>query len=113
MPAISFTIMQDKLRSGAKKQTIRLIRSGYWLRWRKGDRLVGYWKMRTGGPKLFESVLAEDPNVVLWCDFTDALLQADGFASMEQANREFFIPLYGLRGEQVIPSLRFVVLRWQ
>lgn len=80
MPAISFSTMKDKILSGEKKQTIRP-KSDYWFKWKEGDRLVGYWKMRSSGEseKLFDSELSEDPFVTTPDEWTVLLAIQDGF----------------------------------
>lgn len=41
MPVISFNTTKEKILSGEKKQTIRPKRSDYWLKFKRGDKLVG------------------------------------------------------------------------
>lgn len=113
MPGISFSTMKDKICSGEKKQTIRPY-SPFWMKWRKGDRLVGYWKMRTKDcEKLFDSTLSENPFVLYWGDFSTDLMQLDGFEGVEDANKRWFIPHYGSKQGGVYIMMLFVVLRWK
>jgi len=108
MPAISFSTLKDKLLNGEKTQTIRPMRSDYWLRFKKGDPVYGYWKMRTREcEKLFEGVLSEDPFAVNLWEFTDDLMIRDGFRSLDDALDKWFVPHYAVQG-----ITRFVVLRW-
>jgi len=112
MPVISFSTLKDKILSGEKRQTIRPKRSDWWLKFKKGDKLIGYWKLRTKERELlFVSELSEDPFVVKWRDFTDELMHMDGFKDLETANKEWFIPKYGKDGE-IIPDMEFIVIRW-
>lgn len=118
MPAISFSTLKDKLLNGEKKQTIRPY-STFWMKWIKGNRLVGYWKMRTKQcEKLFDSYFSEDPFVVKWKDFTDELMQRDGFTSLKQADELWFVPHYGQKkdvtafGPVFLWEKEFVVIRW-
>ena len=110
MPAISFSTLKDKILSGEKKQTIRPMLSNYWLNFKKGDRLVGYWKMRTPEcEKLFESRLSENPFVVYLGDFDNDLMVKDGFKNINEAMNNWFVPKYGSR-----PKIdHFVVIRWE
>lgn len=108
MPAISFSTLFNKLINKEKKQTIRPRFSDYWLRFKKGDRLVGYWKLRTPEcKKLFDSELSEDPFVVDLSDFDDELMVRDGFSSLKEAMRHWFLPKY-----PNLATMEFVVLRW-
>jgi len=108
MPAISFSTLKDKILSGEKKQTIRPLMSDYWLRFKKGDRLVGYWKLRTKEcEKLFDSVLSEDPFVVDMWDWDDELMKRDGFENLNDALEKWFQPKYGNQTNR-----DFVVIRW-
>lgn len=129
MPAISFNAeltdedgktMKQKILSGEKKQTIRPKRSDYWLRWGKGDRLVGYWKMRSSeeSKKLFESEFAEDPLMIKPNDWTNSLAYNDGFrprmidgqkVSALGAMRYWFKEKYGEEYE----DMEFVIIRWK
>lgn len=112
MPAISFSTLRDKIEDGTKKQTIRPY-SLYWMKWSEGDRLVGYWKMRTKQcEKMFDSKFSENPFVVRWGDFTDELMQLDGFKSLKEANDEWFIPHYGSKKKGIFIYKLFIVLRW-
>jgi hypothetical protein len=61
---------------------------------------------------LFDGVLADDPKRVLWKDFTDSLMVADGFSSLLEGNRKWFIPHHGRNG-QIVPEKEFVILRWE
>jgi len=110
MPSISFSTLKDKILSGEKKQTIRPILTDYWLQFKKGDRVVGYWKMRTKKcEKLFESKFSETPFVVYIGDFDDDLMRRDGFEDTKDAMHKWFVPKYGAR-----PELdHFIVLRWE
>ena len=109
MPAISFSTLKDKLLSGKKKQTIRPLRTEYWLQFKKGDPVFGYWKMRTKEcEKLFQSKLSEDPFVVNMGNFNDELMRRDGFFSAFDALETWFIPHYGWN-----VNAKFVVLRWE
>ena len=113
MPIISFSTLKDKILSGEKKQTIRPKRSGWWLKFKKGDKLIGYWKLRSKERELlFVSELNEDPFVVKWRDFTDELMRMDGFEDLDTANKKWFIPKYGRNGK-IIPEMEFVVIRWR
>ena len=113
MPAISFSTLKDKILDGSKKQTIRPY-SPHWMKWNKGDRLVGYWKMRTKGcEKLFESKFSENPFVIMWGDFTHELMLLDGFMSLKEANDEWFIPHYGSKKKGIFFWKSFVVIRWK
>ena len=108
MPAISFSTLKDKLLSGEKKQTIRPLRSDYWLKFKKGDPVYGYWKMRTDEcEKLFESKLSEDPFVIEGWEFTDDLMIRDGFEGIIDGLENWFYPHYGNFYLQ-----KFAVLRW-
>lgn len=110
MPAISFSTLKDKLLSGEKTQTIRPARTDYWFRFKKGDRVVGYWKLRTKEcTKLFEGVMSEDPFIVYLGDFDDDLMIRDGFESLNDGLENWFLPHYGERPEFDY----FVVLRWE
>lgn len=109
MPAISFSTLKDKILSGEKKQTIRPFGSGFWMKFEKGSRLVGYWKMRTDEcEKLFDSVLSEDPFIIELSDFTDELMILDGFSGVKDALRKWFWPKYPAD----LALMKFVVLRW-
>lgn len=109
MPAISFSTLKDKLLSGEKKQTIRPARTDYWLRFKKGDRVVGYWKMRTKEcEKLFESKLSENPFIITMMDFDNELMIQDGFENIINGLYDWFIPHYGWDKD-----MKFVVLRWE
>ena len=109
IPVISFSVMKDKLLNGEKKQTIRPAKTDYWLRFRKGDPVYGYWKMRTKeSEKLFESELSENPFICYLGDFTDELMIRDGFTSLYDALTSWFIPKYGEHPEFEY----FIVLRW-
>lgn len=109
MPAISFSTLKDKILSGEKKQTIRPFGTGYWLRFRKGDRLVGYWKMRTKQcEKLFESKLIEDPFTCKMMNFNGVLMRLDGFKDLEDGMNNWFIPHYGNN-----PHMKFIIIRWE
>jgi len=113
VPVIIFSTLKDKILSGEKKQTIRPKRSDWWLKFKKGDKLIGYWKLRSKERELlFVSELSEDPFIVKWKDFTDELMQKDGFSDLETANKEWFIPKYGRNGK-IIPEMEFVVIRWR
>jgi len=125
MPAISFSTMKDKILSGEKKQTIRP-KSDYWLKWEKGDRLVGYWKMRSSGEseQLFDSKLSEDPFItelfilsVLDKDkgeyldrlnWLKRLAQEDGFEDYIEMQL-WFLERYGNKAW----DMDFVVIRWE
>lgn len=112
MPAISFSTLKDKILSGEKKQTIRPMNTNYWLRFRKGDRLVGYWKMRTKEcEKMFESTFCVNPFMLRWKDFNNHLMVLDGFKDLESANEEWFLPHYGDRFGWWADK-KFVVIRW-
>jgi len=112
MPAISFSTLKAKLLSGEKTQTIRPKRSDFWLRFRKGDVLHCWWKLRSGKrEKLFDAIITE-VFVVKWSDFTDELMIRDGFESLREANRKWFIPHYGENGN-VVSDKEFVVIRWK
>lgn len=123
MPAISFSTMKDKILNKSKKQTIRPRLSDWWLRWEEGDCLVGFWKMRTKEcEKLFDSEFSEDPSIVKWKEFTDELMIRDGFESLDDANFNWFLKKYGLRGGPakpypvfwfIDPWKEFVVIRWK
>jgi hypothetical protein len=110
MPVISFSTMKEKILSGEKKQTIRPKRSDHWLRFKKGDRLVGYWKLRSKREreKLFDSVLSENPFIVKMRDFlsNESLLVKDGFKNFDEAYK-WFLPRYGW-----MPDMEFIVIRW-
>lgn len=109
MPAISFSTLREKILSGEKKQTIRPLRSDYWLRFKEGDRLIGYWRMRTAKrEKLFDSVLSEDPFKIPMMRFSEELMRVDGFKGLRDALDSWFIPKYGY-----IPDMEFVVIRWR
>ena len=109
MPAISFSTMKDKILNGEKKQTIRPLRTNYWLKFKKGDSLVGYWKMRTSEcEKLFESMLSEDPFIIDLSDFSDELMIRDGFSSLKEALQKWFSVKY-----LNLVYMDFVVLRWK
>ena len=109
MPAISFSVMKDKLLSGEKLQTIRPLNSDYWMKFRKGDRLVGYWKMRTKEcEKLFDSTLSQDPFTIKMGDFNWYLMTWDGFKDLEDGLENWFFPKYGYQNWEK----EFVVLRW-
>ena len=110
MPAISFSTLRDKLEAGEKKQTIRPLKTHYWLQFKKGDPVYGYWKMRTKeSEKLFESKLSQDPFVVDPSNFTQELMQMDGFKDRSDAIKNWFYPTYG--PDYVL--MNFVVLRWE
>lgn len=120
MPAISHSVKKEKVKNGEKKQTIRPMKTDYWLRWEKGDRAIGYWKQRSSGEseKLYESEFSEDPFQITWGMFYDELMRKDGFKSpipyvsdVAWANIEFFIPQYGENG-RIKPGKKFAVLRW-
>ena len=101
--------MKDKLLSGEKKQTIRPLRSDYWLRFKKGDPVYGYWKLRTKEcEKLFESMLSENPFVIEGWQFTEELMIRDGFEGLMDGLENWFRPHYGNLYLQ-----KFVVLRWE
>ena len=109
MPSISFSTMKAKLLSGEKKQTIRPYRTDWWTRWEEGDRLVGYWMMRTKQcEKLFDSRFSEDPLIIIVNDIKrdEELARRDGFDSCQQAWDEWFFPHYGNT------VWEYVVLRW-
>ena len=109
MPAISFSTLKDKLLSGEKKQTIRPLRSDYWLKFKKGDPVYGYWKLRTKEcEKLFESELSKDPVVVEGLEFNDELMIKDGFESFGDAYDRWFH-----KYEPGFLFKKFVVLRWE
>jgi len=110
MPAISFSTMKDKLLNGEKKQTIRPARTDYWLQFKKGDPVYGYWKLRTKEcEKLFESKLIENPFIIAPCDFSEELMIRDGFMSLSDGLENWFIPHYG-----ELPKFGYyVVLRWE
>jgi len=109
MPAISFSTMKNKILNGKKKQTIRLLRTNYWLKFKKGDKLIGYWKMRTKErEKLFESELSQNPFVLKMVDFDENLMILDGFKGLQDGMENWFFPHYG---DDL--NLRFVVLRWK
>jgi len=109
MPSISFSTLKNKLLNGEKKQTIRPRRTDYWLRFRKGDPIHVYWRMRTREcEKLFESKLSEDPFIITMGDFTDELMRRDGFISVFDALEKWFLPHYGW-----VKDKEFVVLRWE
>ena len=117
MPAVSFSTMKDKILNGEKKQTIRPKRSDYWSRWQKGDRLVGYWKLRSRGEseKLFDSQFAEDPFVVSSTDFNQELALKDGFRDNEYFKavdhmKSWFVNKYT---DEFIEGMEFFVLRWK
>ena len=102
--------MKDKLLSGEKKQTIRPLRTSYWLKFKKDDPVYGYWKMRTKECiKLFESKLSENPFICYIGDFDDGLMIRDGFDSLQDAMANWFLPHYGERPEFDY----YVVLRWE
>ena len=110
MPAISFSTLKDKILSGEKTQTIRPARTDYWFRFKKGDPVYGYWKMRTKEcTKLFEGVLIENPFLVYLGDFDDELMIRDGCKSLNDGMENWFLPHYGERPEFDY----FVVLRWE
>lgn len=122
MPAISFSVMKDKLKQGEKTQTIRLKRSNYWLRYSKGDQLIGYWKQRSKGEseQLFKGVLSEDPFVVTGDEITEKLARKDGFETRVPSPHvsaispkdnliTFLKDHYGESWE----SEEYVVLRWR
>ena len=110
MPSISFSTLKDKILSGEKTQTIRPARTDYWLQFKKGDRVVGYWKLRTKEcTKLFEGVLIENPFLIYLGDFDDELMIRDGFKSLNDGMENWFLPHYGERPEFDY----FVVLRWK
>ena len=109
MPVISFSTLKDKLLSGKKKQTIRPLKTEHWLKFKKGDPVYGYWKLRTKEcEKLFESKLSEDPFVVSMSNFNDELMRQDGFYDATHALDNWFIPHYGWHGD-----MKFAVLRWE
>ena len=115
MPNISFSTLKDKILSGRKKQTIRS-KSKYWLKFEKGDRLVGYWKQQSSdeSKKLFDSELAEDPFIVKVEDWTNDLARKDGFEADEiwpalDNMKEWFEDKYG----KDYLDMEFVVLRWK
>ena len=114
MPIISFSTLKSELINRKKRQTIRPKITDHWLKFKKGDVLIAYWKLRVPEEKhfLFRAALEEDPFVVRWGDFTDELMRRDGFESLEQANRDWFIPMYAVNGK-VISDKEFVVLRWK
>ena len=114
MPIISFSTLKSELINRKKRQTIRPKITNHWLKFKKGDYLYAYWKLRVKKEKelLFTEKLIEDPFVMQWKDFTDELMQRDGFDSLEQANRDWFIPNYGIK-EKVVPDKEFIVLRWE
>ena len=110
MPAISFSTLKDKILSSEKTQTIRPLRSDYWLKFKKGDRVVGYWKLRTKEcEKLFEGIFIEDPFKIDATDFTEELMIRDGFKDITDGLNSWFKPRYG--PDFVI--MDFVVLRWK
>jgi len=112
MPSISFSTLKKKIVDGTKKQTIRPLRSSYWLRFKKGDRAIGYWKMRTKDcEKLFESEFSEDPFIVLRKNFTDNLFIRDGFNSLTDGEKKWFAVKYG--PADLNPNQKFVILRWK
>ena len=113
MPVISFSTLKSELISRKKRQTIRPKITDHWLRFKKGDYLYAYWKLRVAKEKefLFTERLIEDIFIVRWDGFTDALMLRDGFDSLEQGNRVWFIPNYGVNGKTVLDK-EFVVLRW-
>ena len=102
--------MKDKLLNGEKKQTIRPARTDYWLQFKKGDPVYGYWKLRTKEcEKLFESKLIENPFIIAPCDFSEELMIRDGFMSLSDGLENWFIPHYG-----ELPKFGYyVVLRWE
>jgi len=110
MPVISFSDFKFELLMGLKRQTIRP--SKYWLKFKKGDRLYAYWKLQNWRERefLFRAHISEI-FIIRWRDFTDDLMKKDGFSSLEEANRKWFIPKYGVNG-QIIPNKEFVVIRW-
>lgn len=126
MPAISFSTMKDKILSKEKTQTIRPKRSDYWLQWKEGDRLVGYWEMRSPGEseKLFDSEFAEDPFITTPEEWTIELARRDGFRPkrvyhmiykdiVEQnalySMKDWFWGKYG----EGYSDLEYVVIRWE
>lgn len=116
MPAISFSTMKDYVKRDKKKQTIRLKRSSYWLRWEEGDRLVGYWKMRSSGSteKLFESRFREDPFIITPDEWTKELAHKDGFRAYDvwselDLMEDWFEDKYG----KEYRDMEFVVIRWK
>ena len=113
-PAISFSTLKDKILSGKKKQTIRPNNpdTNYWLRFKKGDKLIGFWQMRQGGEKLFDSEFSEDPFIVKWKDFTHSLMIRDGFRNLTDANENWFLDHYGDESGW-LPYKEFVVIRWK
>jgi len=100
--------LKDKILSGEKKQTIRPY-SEYWLKFKKGDRLVGYWKMRTpNNEKLFDSVFSEDPFWLDITEFDDELMKRDGFENLKDGLDNWFGPKYDYP-----VHMPFVVIRWE
>lgn len=116
MPAISFSTMKDKILNGEKQQTVRPLKTDYWLRWREGDRLVGYWKQRTEEcEKLFEGEFDEDPFVISSGDFTQELAKRDGFTDDENFRavdymENWFVNKYT---DDFINGMELVVIRWR
>jgi hypothetical protein len=113
MPAISFSTLKDKILSGEKKQTIRPKLSDYWLRFKKGDRLVGYWMLRQGGEKLFDSEFIENPFIATYHELMchDDWMVMDGFRGVSDAYVNWFRPHYGDMYPHQMEK-EFVVIRW-
>ena len=80
------------------------------MKFKKGDRVIGYWKLRTKEcEKLFEGILIEDPFKIDATDFTNELMVRDGFKDITDGLNSWFKPRYG--PDFVI--MDFVVLRWK
>ena len=114
MPIISFSTLKSELINRKKRQTIRPKITNHWLRFKKGDVIIAYWKLRVPEEKhfLFRAALEEDPFIIRWIDFTDELMRRDRFDSLEYANMDWFIPNYGVDGK-IVPEKEFIVLRWE
>ena len=116
MPAINFTVFKDKVLSGAKRHTIRLIRK---RPINVGDQLILYWMQRTAEcEKLGESrctaiqAFAMNQQGTIFVDGAslndqqaEELAIADGFNNADEM-RKFFRDRYG----RIIVDM--VIIHW-
>ena len=86
MPALSFTVMRDKLLNGTKSQTIRKRRK---TPLKVGDKLYIYWKMRTKECKLLGMSEVVSIKTKLLSDVTHEEAIADGFSCRDELWRWF------------------------
>jgi len=86
---IGFTVLKDKILSGKKRQTIRLVRKRRPPR--VGETLRLYWRLRTKECELLKETVCSESFVKRWGDTRDdlELARLDGFNGLDDF-REWF-----------------------